>query len=128
MLPKLTEFVPATRMGIVRKVLLGLKIRAGCIFSLLLNAFEWRLRFKIWNWVGTLSFHGTAVIFWDIVQTGAWFDFITRKIVRPMLTESFPFNYMLKSLWAAILNMEMSKSPIISGYVSFYETLDGRAA
>jgi hypothetical protein len=52
-------------------VLLGLKNHAGCIFSLLLNAFEWRLRFKIWNWVGTLSFHGTAVIFWDIVQTGA---------------------------------------------------------
>jgi hypothetical protein len=36
-------------------VLLGLKNRAGCIFSLLLNAFQWRLRFKIWNWVGTLS-------------------------------------------------------------------------
>jgi hypothetical protein len=36
-----------TTMGIVRKVLLGLKIRAGCIFSLLLNAFEWHLRFKI---------------------------------------------------------------------------------
>jgi hypothetical protein len=33
-------------MGIVRKVLLGLENRAGCIFSLLLNAFEWRLRFK----------------------------------------------------------------------------------
>jgi hypothetical protein len=33
-------------MGIVRKELLGLKNRAGCIFSLLLNAFEWRLRFK----------------------------------------------------------------------------------
>jgi hypothetical protein len=47
MLLELTEFVPATRMGIVRKVLLGLEIRAGCIFSLLLNAFEWRLRFKI---------------------------------------------------------------------------------
>jgi hypothetical protein len=44
---ELTEFVPATRMGIVRKVLLGLTIRAGCIFSLLLDAFEWRLRFKI---------------------------------------------------------------------------------
>jgi hypothetical protein len=40
MLPELTEFVPATRMGIVRKVLLGLENRAGCIFSLLLNAFE----------------------------------------------------------------------------------------
>ena len=47
MLPELTEFVPATRIGIVRKVLLGLENRAGCIFSLLLNAFEWRLRFKI---------------------------------------------------------------------------------
>jgi hypothetical protein len=47
MLPKLTEFFQATRMGIVRKVLLCLKNRAGCIFSLLLNAFEWRLRFKI---------------------------------------------------------------------------------
>jgi hypothetical protein len=48
MLPELTEFVPATRMGITRKVHLGLKIRAGCIFfSLLLNAFEWRLCFKI---------------------------------------------------------------------------------
>jgi hypothetical protein len=47
MLQELTEFVPATRMGIVRKVLLGLENRAGCIFSLLLNAFEWRLRFKI---------------------------------------------------------------------------------
>jgi hypothetical protein len=47
MLPELTEFVPATRMGIARKVLLGLKIRAGCMFSLLLNAFEWHLRFKI---------------------------------------------------------------------------------
>jgi hypothetical protein len=46
MLPELTEFVPAIRMGIVRKVLLGLENRAGCIFSLLLNAFEWRLRFK----------------------------------------------------------------------------------
>jgi hypothetical protein len=33
MLPELTEFVPATRMGIVRKVLLGLENRAGCIFS-----------------------------------------------------------------------------------------------
>jgi hypothetical protein len=32
MLPELTEFVPATRMGIVRKVLLGLEKRAGCIF------------------------------------------------------------------------------------------------
>jgi hypothetical protein len=47
MLPELTEFFQATRMGIVRKVLLCLKNRAGCIFSLLLNAFEWRLRFKI---------------------------------------------------------------------------------
>jgi hypothetical protein len=47
MLPELTEFVPATRMGIVRKVPLGLKNRAGCIFPLLLNAFEWHLRFKI---------------------------------------------------------------------------------
>jgi hypothetical protein len=47
MLPELTEFVPATRMGIVRKVFLGLENRAGCIFSLLLNAFEWCLRFKI---------------------------------------------------------------------------------
>jgi hypothetical protein len=49
MLPELTEFVPATGMEIVRKVLLvlGLKIRTGCIFSLLLNAFEWCLRFKI---------------------------------------------------------------------------------
>jgi hypothetical protein len=46
MLPELTEFVPATRMGIVRKVLLGLENRAGCIFSLL-NAFEWHLRFKM---------------------------------------------------------------------------------
>jgi hypothetical protein len=45
--PELTEFVPATRMGIVRKVLLGLENRAGGIFSLLLNAFEWCLRFKI---------------------------------------------------------------------------------
>ena len=71
MLPELTEFVPAIRMGIVRKVLLGLENRAGCIFPLFLNAFEWRLPFKIWIWVGTLSFHGTAVIFWDIVQTGA---------------------------------------------------------
>jgi hypothetical protein len=44
---KISEFVPATRMGIVRKVLLGLENRAGCIFSLLLNAFEWHLRFKI---------------------------------------------------------------------------------
>jgi hypothetical protein len=52
-------------------VLLRLENRAGCIFSFLLNAFEWRLRFKIWNWVGTLSFHVTVVIFWDIVQTGA---------------------------------------------------------
>jgi hypothetical protein len=41
MLPEQTEFVPATRMGIVRKVLLGLEKRARCIFSLLLNAFEW---------------------------------------------------------------------------------------
>jgi hypothetical protein len=47
MLPELTVFVPATRMGIVRKVLLGLKNRAGCMFSLLLNAFEWCLRLKI---------------------------------------------------------------------------------
>jgi hypothetical protein len=37
MLPELTEFVPATRMGIVRNVLLGLENRAGCIFSLLLK-------------------------------------------------------------------------------------------
>ena len=34
MLPELTEFVPAARLGIVRKVLLGLENRAGCIFSL----------------------------------------------------------------------------------------------
>jgi hypothetical protein len=34
-------------MGIVRKVLLGLENRAGSIFSLLFNAFEWCLRFKI---------------------------------------------------------------------------------
>jgi hypothetical protein len=47
MLPELTEFVPATRMGIERKVSLVLENRAGCIFSLLLNVFEWRLRFKI---------------------------------------------------------------------------------
>jgi hypothetical protein len=47
MLPELIEFVPATRMGIVRKVLLGLENRAECIFSLLLNAFEWRFRFNI---------------------------------------------------------------------------------
>jgi hypothetical protein len=31
MLPELTEFVPATRMEIVRKVLLGLENRAGCL-------------------------------------------------------------------------------------------------
>jgi hypothetical protein len=37
MLPELTEFVPATIMGIVRKVLLGLENRAGSIFSLLLK-------------------------------------------------------------------------------------------
>jgi hypothetical protein len=40
MLPELTEFVPAIRMGIVRKVLLGLENSAGCIFhffSMLLN-------------------------------------------------------------------------------------------
>jgi hypothetical protein len=40
MLPELTEFVPATRMGIVKKVLLGLENRAGCIFhffSMFLN-------------------------------------------------------------------------------------------
>jgi hypothetical protein len=30
MLPELTEFVPATRMTIARKVLLGLENRAGC--------------------------------------------------------------------------------------------------
>jgi hypothetical protein len=47
MLPELMEFIPAIRMGIVRKVLLGLENRAGCIFLLLLNAFEWCLRFKI---------------------------------------------------------------------------------
>jgi hypothetical protein len=40
-LTELTEFIPAIRMGIVRKVLLGLENRAGYIFSLLLNAFEW---------------------------------------------------------------------------------------
>jgi hypothetical protein len=34
MLPELTEFVPATRMGIVRKVLLGLKKNAQYIFYL----------------------------------------------------------------------------------------------
>jgi hypothetical protein len=35
MLPELTEFVPATRMGIVRKVLLGLENRAViCIFKM----------------------------------------------------------------------------------------------
>jgi hypothetical protein len=46
-LPELTEFVPATRMEMVRKVLLGLENLAECIFSLLFNAFEWCLRFKI---------------------------------------------------------------------------------
>jgi hypothetical protein len=40
MLPELTEFVPATRMGIVRKVFLGLESRGGCIFSLLLIKFK----------------------------------------------------------------------------------------
>jgi hypothetical protein len=47
MLPELTEFVPPIRMGIVRKVFLGLENRAGCIFSLLLNAFEWLYIFHI---------------------------------------------------------------------------------
>jgi hypothetical protein len=47
MLPELTEFVPATRMGIVRKVLLGLENRAGYICSLFLNAFEWWLLLDI---------------------------------------------------------------------------------
>ena len=112
MLPELTEFVPAARLGIVRKVLLGLENRAGCIFSLLLNAFEWRLRFKIWNWVGTLSFHGTAVIFWDIVQTGAQFDFLSRQIVRPKLTKSFPFNYMLKSKFSLSRHFEYANEQI----------------
>jgi hypothetical protein len=37
MLPELTEFVPATRMGIVRKVLLGLENRAGCMSNLKLH-------------------------------------------------------------------------------------------
>jgi hypothetical protein len=40
MLLELTEFVPATSMAIARKVILGLKIRAGCIFfqvTLLMN-------------------------------------------------------------------------------------------
>jgi hypothetical protein len=32
MLPELTEFIPAIRMGIARKVVLGLENRAGCIF------------------------------------------------------------------------------------------------
>ena len=40
MLPELTEFVPAIRMGIVRKVRLGLENRADAFFhffSMLLN-------------------------------------------------------------------------------------------
>jgi hypothetical protein len=93
-------------------VLLGLENRAGCIFSLLLNAFEWCLRFKIWNWVGSLSFHGTAVIVWDIVQTGAWFDFLSRQIVRPKLTESFPFNNMLKSKFSLSCHFEYANEQI----------------
>jgi hypothetical protein len=55
---ELTEFVPAIRMGIVRKVLLGLENRAGCIFSLLLNAFEWRLRFKFETGWEPLALYG----------------------------------------------------------------------
>jgi hypothetical protein len=53
MLPELTEFVPTIIMGIVRKVFLGLENRAGCIFSLLLNAFEWS-RKKIYYFVELL--------------------------------------------------------------------------
>jgi hypothetical protein len=52
MLPELTEFVPATIMGIVRKVLLGLENRAGCIFSLLRNALNGAYASKLklcWN-------------------------------------------------------------------------------
>jgi hypothetical protein len=52
MLPELTEFVPATRMEIVRKVLLGLENRAGCIFSLLLNAFETEQVTRFYNTIG----------------------------------------------------------------------------
>ena len=83
MLPELTEFVPAIRMGIIRKVLLGLENRGGCIFSFLLNAFEWRLRFKIWNWVGTLSFHGTAVIFEILVKSVHSMIFYPGKLSGP---------------------------------------------
>jgi hypothetical protein len=50
MLPELTEFVPEIRMGIVRKVLLGLENRAGCIFhffSMLLNG-AYASKFETW--------------------------------------------------------------------------------
>ena len=42
----------------------------------------------------------------------------------------FPVQLYVKSKFSLrrYFDMQMSKSPIISGYVSFYETLDGRAA
>ena len=46
MLPELTEFVPAIRMGIVRKVLLGLENRAGCILSTSSQCFWTALTFQ----------------------------------------------------------------------------------
>jgi hypothetical protein len=101
-------------MGIVRKVLLGLENRAGCIFSLLLNAFEWRLRFKIWNWVGTLSFHDTAVIF--LARNDRWFAHLHiqnggSKIIW-LLTYSWTGNFLLAwaGQFAGIKNQTMHRS------------------
>ena len=77
MLPELTEFVPAIRMGIVRKVLLGLENRAGCIFPLLLNAFEYgayasnlklggNLEFS-WNSCNILRYCSNRCIAWFFI-------------------------------------------------------------
>ena len=47
-----------------------------------------------------------------IVQTGAEFDFLSRKIVQPKLTENFPFKYILKSKFSLSRHFEYANEQI----------------
>jgi hypothetical protein len=87
-------------------VLLGLESRAGCIFSLFLNAFEWCLRFKILNWVlnGKLSVSLGRTIFRD-----------KKSNYAPVLTISQNITAQLEDIVGFVYHYPVMYSCVFSG-------------
>ena len=116
MLPELTECVPATRMGIARKVLLGLENRARCIFFTSSQCFWMALTLQnlklggnlefSWQSCNILRYCSNRCIIWSFIPENCSAQ-ANRKIPVQLYAKiQILFE---PSFW-------ICKSPIISGY------------